>query len=482
MFPQPNQPDQELEREVADALDRMSTEELMAMAASHTPAPTAATGRVTGRILRISAADVFVDVGGKSEGFLSLDEFPADAAPQVGQELTFVAHGIDRDSGMVRLSLRDVLLDANWDSLRAGEVVEGRVTGMNRGGLEIDIHGIRGFIPAGQASLEPMRDISLLLGQKIEVEVTEADRGARRLVLSRRRLQERRREEARAQLRYTLKEGQVRDGVVRRLADFGAFVDLGGMDGLLHISDIGYGRIKHPSEMLKVGDKVTVKVLKFDLVTDRISLGLKQLAEDPWHTITERIKVGDVVQGRVTRLMNFGAFVEVHAGIEGLIPLSEVSYTRRVGHPRELLKEDDAVQAAVLALDPENRKLTLSLKRLGADPWTTVAERYKPNETVSGVVTRAADFGAFIQLEDGVEGMAHISELSDRRVLKVTEAVKIGQVVSARILGVDAEKRRISLSLKSPPVATPQSEAPQPHSHAAPPHKKRARPLRGGLD
>lgn len=481
MLPQPNQPDQELEREVADALDRMSTEELMAMAATHAPAPTASSGRVTGRILRISAADVFVDVGGKSEGYLTLDEFPADAAPQVGQELTFVAHGIDRDSGMVRLSLRDVLLDANWDSLRPGEVVEGRVTGMNRGGLEIDIHGIRGFIPAGQASLEPMRDISLLLGQKVEVEVTDVDRGARRLVVSRRRLQERRREEARAQLRYTLKEGQVREGVVRRLADFGAFVDLGGMDGLLHISDIGYGRIKHPSEVLKVGDKVTVKVLKFDLVTDRVSLGLKQLAEDPWNSISERIKVGDVVEGRVTRLMNFGAFVEVQPGIEGLIPLSECSYTRRVGHPKELLKENDAVQAAVLAVDPANRKLTLSLKRLGADPWTTVAERYHAQETVSGVVTRIADFGAFIQLEEGIEGMAHISELSDQRVQRVGEAVKVGQVVSARILSVDNEKRRISLSLKAPPAA-PAAEVPPALAHAPAPAKKRARPLRGGLD
>jgi small subunit ribosomal protein S1 len=242
---------------------------------------------------------------------------------------------------------------------------------------------------------------------------------------------------------------------------------------------MSYARLRHPSELLKVGDEIEVRVLKVDFVKDRVSLGLKQLSPDPWTLVDSNYHVGDTVEGRVTKLMNFGAFVQLAEGIEGLIPISEMSWTQRVHHPRDVLKEGDAVRVAILAVDAAKHKVSLSLKALGEDPWKGVAERYQPEQKTTGVVTRITNFGAFVQLEDGIEGLVHISELSDRRVRSVSDVVEVGKVVEARILNVDAEQRRISLSLKDT-NALAAGEAL--HVEAAPPPKKdRKRPLRGGL-
>jgi small subunit ribosomal protein S1 len=477
--------DAQLNREVADQVGDLTPQDLERHMAASTPHVTRADGkgRIVGRVLTINGPDVFVDIGSKAEGVIPLDEFEPDEPPHPGQVLSLVPQGFDRESGLMRLSLREAKVQADLETLRVGDVVKGRVTGSNIGGLELRVHGLRGFMPMSQVDLVRHDDFAVFMGHWLECEVTEIDRRGKKVVLSRRRVLERQREEDRQQLRFQLAEGQIRKGVVRRLADFGAFVDLGGIDGLLHISDMSYSRLNHPSDVLKEGDEIEVKILKMDLVKDRISLGTKQLAADPWTLVAGKFHVGDTLDGRVTRLLDFGAFVELEPGIEGLIPLGEMSWTQRIHHPRELLNPGDMVRVAVLAFSDEKRKISLSLKALAADPWNNVTERYLPEAVVSGAVTRLTEFGAFVQLEDGVEGLLHISQLSEQRIRSVKDVVDVGQVLKVRILAVDPAQRRISLSLKGiagetpAPDQTSDTSAPAP----APPKKERKKPLRGGL-
>lgn len=470
--------DAQMKRELAEQLGEVSPEELERMASAE-PRPIGPDekGRITGKVISISGEDVFVDVGAKSEGVAPLSEFEPDEPPEVGQVLEFIPHGFDRESGLMRLSLREAVVEASLDTLRVGDVVKARVTGSNIGGLELRVHGLRGFMPMSQVDLVRHEDFASFIGRWLESEVTEIDRRGKNLVLSRRRVLEREREEERQQLRFQLEEGQVRKGIVRRLTDFGAFVDLGGIDGLLHVSDMSYARVNHPREILKKDQEIDVKVLKVDLVKDRISLGMKQLQTDPWTLVEGKYNVGETIEGKITRLMDFGAFVQLEDGIEGLIPISEMSWTHRVMHPKDVVAVGDAVRVVILAVDAKKRKVSLSLKALGEDPWTGVTDRYPPESTVSGAVTRTTNFGAFVQLEDGVEGLVHISELSHQRVRAVTDVVKVGQVVQVRVLSVDPEQRRIGLSIKTPQEeGTPAAEAAAPK-----PEKKRKRALRGGL-
>ncbi|MGD8452420.1 MAG: S1 RNA-binding domain-containing protein [Phycisphaerae bacterium] len=474
--------DGDLKRQLDDALGGLDQEELERLAHEGPSEPHAdERGRIRGRIASIRGSDVFVDIGGKSEGLLSLDEFEPDQPPTVGQVLDLVPHGFDQQLGLMRLSLREVKLQVDVESVRVGDVVKGRVTGSNIGGLELRVQGARGFMPMSQVDLVRHEDFGAFIGRWLEAEVTEVDRRGRRLVLSRRRVLEREREEERQQLRYQLAEGQVRPGKVVRIVDFGAFVDLGGIEGLLHISDMSWGRLRHPSEAVKIGEEIQVQVLKIDLVKDRISLGMKQMSADPWTLVPTNYSTGQTIDARVLKLANFGAFVELEPGVEGLIPISEMSWTQHIRHPKDILKEGDSVRVSILALDPENRKLTLSLKALEQDPWTSVTERYTPDSVVSGAVMRTTKFGAFVQLEEGVEGLVHISQLSHQHVRNVEDVVKPGQVVQVRVLSVDAEQRRISLSMKAA-VEAPPSEASAESGHAPPPpEKRRKKPLRGGL-
>ncbi|MEW6250419.1 MAG: S1 RNA-binding domain-containing protein [Planctomycetota bacterium] len=475
----------ELNREIAAQVGDLMAQDLdrrMAAAVPHTPEADAR-GRIAGRVITITGQDVFVDIGAKSEGVLPLDEFPPDEPPQVGQVYELVPQGFDRDSGLMRLSLREAKVQADLSSLQVGDVVKGRVTGSNIGGLELRVQGLRGFMPMSQVDLVRHDDFAHFMGHWFEAEVTEIDRRGKRLVLSRRRVLERERAEERQQLRFQLAEGQVRKGVVRRLADFGAFVDIGGIDGLLHVSDMSWSRVNHPGDMLKEGAEIEVKVLKVDLVKDRVSLGLKQLSADPWSLVEGRYRVGDTLDGKVTKLMDFGAFVELEPGVEGLIPISELSWTQRIHHPKDVLTVGDNVRVAVLNVSAEKRKLSLSLKALGQDPWQGITERYQPEAVVSGRIVRTTNFGAFVQLEEGVEGLVHISQLSEQRVRAVQDVAEIGKVVQVRVLSVDPAQRRISLSMKGisgPEAGAPVAESPQPA--AAPPRKKeRKKPLRGGL-
>ncbi len=474
-----NPDDAQLKRELEQAIGAFGPGELERLADASAGAPTAdEKGRIHGRIIKIDGPDVYVDIGAKCEGVIPLDEFEPDEPPVVGGELTLLPHGFDSESGLMRLTLRSAHPDADLDDLRVGDVVKGRVTGSNIGGLELRVHGARGFMPMSQVDLMRQEDFAPYMGRWLECEITEIDRRGKNLVLSRRRVLEREREEERQQLRFQLSEGQVRKGIVRRLADFGAFVDLGGIDGLLHVSDMSYARVNHPKEIVKEGDEIEVKVLKVDLVKDRISLGLKQLSPDPWEAVAGKYQSGNTVDGRVTKLMNFGAFVEVEPGVEGLIPISEISWTQRVTHPEQVLHVGDSVRVAVLSSDPAKRKISLSLKALAEDPWINVTERYQPDAIVSGAVTRITTFGAFVQLEEGIEGLVHISQLSDHRVRSVNDVVEVGQVVQVRVLSVDSEQRRVSLSIKG---AAAQSEAEAEVAPEAAPAKKRKRPLRGGL-
>lgn len=472
----------ELKLELDRELGELSPEDLNLMDAVQPSDPKPdEKGRIPGRIVDIRGSDVFVDIGGKSEAFLKIDEFAEDQPPESGQRHTFMMQDIDSETGLVRLSLREVKLEADFETLQVGDVIEARVTGVNLGGLELLVKTARAFMPRSHVDLERVEDFTPFIGRKIECQITEIDRKGRSLVVSRRKILERRREEMRQELKYSLAEGQTRKGIVRRLTDFGAFVDIGGIDGLVHISDMSYGRIKHAGDVVKVGDEVEVQVLKIDLVKDRISLGMKQLTADPWNVVEGNYRVGQTVDGRVVKLMDFGAFVELEAGVEGLIPISEMSWTQRIRHPKELLSEGDPVRVAVLAVDIEKRRITLSLKALGQDPWIGIEERYKADVIVSGAVTRLTGFGAFIQLEEGVEGLLHVSEMSERRVHKPDSVVKEGDVVKVRVKSVDIGQRRISLSLRQL-GGEEETKSPGGSETPAPSPKKRKKQLKGGLD
>ena len=345
----------ELKMELDRELGELSPEDLNLLDFSQPAQPKAdEKGRIPGRIIEVRGSDVFVDIGGKSEAYLKIDEFAEDAPPEPGQLHTFMTQGIDRESGMTRLSLREAKLEADFESLQVGDVIEARVTGLNLGGLELMAKNTRAFMPKSHVDLERIEDFAPYIGRKLECQITEIDRKGKSLVVSRRKILDRQREEMRQELKYSLAEGQTRLGVVRRLADFGAFVDIGGVDGLVHISDMSYGRLKHPSEVLKVGDEVEVQVLKIDLVKDRISLGMKQLASDPWNVVEANYQVGSTVEGRAVKLMDFGVFVEVEPGIEGLIPVSEMSWTKRIHHPKEVITEGESLRVSVLAVDRKN--------------------------------------------------------------------------------------------------------------------------------
>ena len=468
----------ELDQVVGD----LSADDLAAFNAAPPPSEPQADekGRLRGQILSVRDDDVIVDIGGKSEGFISASEF--DTPPEVGQVHLFMLQGRDPESGMTRLSLKAARTDAKLDTIKVGDIIEGRVTGTNIGGLELQVGGgLRAFLPKSQVELERIEDFAPYVNQKIECEVTEVDRKGKNLVVSRRKILLREREAARAALRDELAEGQLRQGIVRRLAEFGAFVDIGGVDGLLHVSDMSWGRVNKPGDVVKVGQEVEVKVLKIDRERDRISLGMKQLSPDPWNIAEGNYRVGETVEGRVIKLMDFGAFVELEPGIEGLIPVSEMSWTQRVRHPKDVLNDGDMVRVSVLAFDPNKRKITLSLRAMGADPWKDVAERFPVDGVVKGRVARLETYGAFIDIGDGVEGLAHISELSNERVRSVGDVLEVGQIVDVRIKSVDPEQRRVSLSLK---MKAAEASAEDLSAHAASSGaaaKKRKKPLKGGL-
>lgn len=476
--PQVSSAEVDVDREVAAAMDGMNIADLCAGSASGGSDDAVAVGTlVKGRVANVASADILIDLGGKMLGVVPRLEFAQ--CPQVGQEIELIVDGHDPRGGLLNLSWKKAAAAAMWRDMQVGQVLEGRVSGMNKGGLEVDVHGVRGFIPASQVDTHFLKDISELIGQDVRVEVSKFDRAAGNLVLSRRKVLEREATERREKYISELAEGATVRGTVRSLTDYGAFIELQpGVDGLLHVSDMSWGRVAKPADYLTVGQELELRVLKINRETGKISLGLKQIKANPWEHVAERYAAQQRLKARVARLADFGAFVELEEGVDGLIPLGEMSWTRRLRHPSEVVKEGDVVDVLVLNVDAAKHRITLGLKQTEPNPWDGLVERYPPNEFRPGKVKRITEFGAFVELEPGIEGLLHISEISEQRIRAVSDKLKVDQEVQVRVLKVDLEQRRVSLSMKSPASAAPEPAA----SAERPAPKKPSKPRRGGLE
>ena len=409
---------------------------------------------VDGTIKVVKGNDVFIDIGYKSEGRVDLSEFsdPADAKP--GEKIQVLVRELENDkTGMVTLSKKAADIQIRWEKVLAqyteGCVVSGTIQSQVHGGLLVDIDGVEAFLPGSQVDVSPVRDLTTYIGQTYEFKVIKISNERKNIIVSRRELIEGTMAEKRAELLASLQKGEVRKGRVKNITDFGAFIDLDGIDGLLHITDMSWGRIKHPSEMLKVGQELEVMVLDVDREKERISLGLKQTTENPWSTIVEKFPVGSRVKGKVVNLTTYGAFVEIAPGIEGLVHISEFSWTKRVARPSDMLNIGDEVLVSVLQVDAENQKIALGIRQTQENPWDTVQDRYPVGSRVKGKVRNFTNYGAFIELEEGIDGMIHISDMSwTRKINRPSECLNKGDEVEAVVESVDPKEQRISLSLK----------------------------------
>jgi len=409
-----------------------------------------------GRVVKLHEKDVIVDFGYKSEGLVPIEQFIQPDGKVHIRSGDVIDVMVDRQGiqpeGYILLSHEKASRLRSWDNLekahRDGLVVSGRVTGRIKGGLSVDV-GVPAFMPGSQIDVRPTHNLDSFLDQDIPVKIVKLNRRRGNVVVSRKMAVEEEQSVRKSAALQVLEEGGVVSGVVKNLTEYGAFIDLGGIDGLLHVSDMSYGRVNHPSEIVTAGDEITVKILKFDKDKERISLGIKQLVPDPWETIGERYPGGVRVIGRVVSVTDYGAFVELEPGVEGLIHISEMTWSRRMKHPAKVVKVGDQVESVVLDVKPRDRRVSLGIKQLEADPWTTVAERYAIGSVVEGRVRKLTDFGAFIEIEEGIDGLVHISDLSwTKRVKHPSEVVKKGQLVQAVILNIDAPNRRLSLGVK----------------------------------
>jgi small subunit ribosomal protein S1 len=419
-------------------------------------APPAEGEILLGHVLTVKEREVIVDFGYKSEGIVSIEEFrQPDGTISVkrGDNVdVMVDRGAPPIEGYMVLSHTKAARLRHWDTLekahRDNLLVSGHVTGRTKGGLEVDV-GVPAFMPGSQIDVRPLHNADALIGQDIPVRIVKINRRRGNVVVSRKSALEEELNERKSVTLAALSEGAIVEGVVKNLTDYGAFVDLGGIDGLLHVSDISHGRIAHPSEVLTPGDQVTVKVLKFDRERERISLGMKQVIPDPWQTAVERYPQGYRIVGRVVSVTDYGAFVEIEPGVEGLIHISEMTWSRRMKHPAKLVKVGDQVEAVVLEVKPSAHRISLGIKQLEPDPWTTIADRYSVGSVVEGRVRKLTEFGCFIEIEEGIDGLVHVSDLSwTKKVKQPSEVVKKGQMTKAVILQIDPANRRLSLGIK----------------------------------
>jgi small subunit ribosomal protein S1 len=418
-------------------------------------APPAADEVLQGTILSLTAKDVIVDFGYKSEGIVPIEQFQGpggDVTVRPGDVVDVMIDHSEQVEGYVLLSHTRAARLRVWDNLEKAYdeqlVVSGRVLGRVKGGLEVDV-GVTAFMPGSQADSRPLRNLDSLVGQDVPVKIVKLNRRRGNVVVSRKLAVDEEIHERKSATLDHIQEGAVISGVVKNLAEYGAFVDLGGIDGLLHVTDVSWGRIGHPSEVLHPGDEITVKVLKFDRAKERVSLGMKQLEPDPWESVVERYPVNSRVLGRVVNVTDYGAFVEIEPGIEGLIHISEMTWSRRMKHPSKVVKPNDQVEAVVLEVHPKERRISLGLKQLEPNPWTTIDTRYSVGSVVEGRVRNMTDFGAFIEIEDGIDGLVHVSDLSwTKRVKHPSEVLKKGQTIQAVILAIDSVAHRLSLGVK----------------------------------
>jgi small subunit ribosomal protein S1 len=406
---------------------------------------------LTGHIVSIGERDVIVDIGLKSEGIVPRDQLAAEIQPGDALEVVIDRPGTSPE-GFLFLSHEKVRRLRHWDTLEQamneGFLVSGHVMAKVKGGLQVDV-GVRAFMPASQVDLRPNTGLDSFVGQDIPVRILKLNRRKGNVVVSRRMAIEEEVTAKRSQALENIFEGAVLEGTIKNLTEYGAFVDLGGIDGLLHISDMSYGRVHHPSDVIASGQTVTVKVLRFDRDKGRISLGMKQLFADPWDTAVERYPIGATVSGRAVSVTDYGAFIEIEPGVEGLIHISEMTWSRRMRHPSKVVKTGDLVHAVVLDIRPADKRISLGLKQMEADPWTTLGERYSMGSVVEGRVRKLTDFGAFIEIEEGIDGLVHVSDMSwTKHVKHPSEMLKKGQMVQAVILQIDSGHRRLSLGIK----------------------------------
>lgn len=407
---------------------------------------------VKGKVIEIRQKEVLVDIGYKSEGSVSLNEFDLEEPPKEGDEIDVLIEQLEDRDGMVVLSHEHAEFKRNWDKINSicqeGGVIPGKIKQIVKGGLIVNI-GVEAFLPSSQVDVVPPKDLNELLGKTLEFKIVKINQERQNIVLSRRELIEEERSHRRVEMLEKMTPGDVIKGSVKNITDFGAFIDLNGLDGLLHITDMSWGRINHPSEMVKVGEELEVVVLDINKEKERVSLGLKQKSQNPWELIESKYPVGTKVKGQVVNLVSYGAFVELEPGVEGLVHVTELSWTKRITKPSEVLKAREEVEAIVLGVNKDEQKISLGIRQLEDNPWDTVEQKYAPGTKVSGKVRNLTAYGAFVELEDGLDGMIHVSDLSwTRKINHPSEIIKKGEEIEAVVDTVDRENQRISISVK----------------------------------
>ncbi len=407
---------------------------------------------LTGKIIGMAGDDFLVDVELKSEGILNKNEFDDPSLVEIGDSVEVLLEEIEGQGGIVELSKRKADRIRGWERIISekgeGDPVEGKVMRKIKGGLLVDI-GVPVFLPASQVDIRRPADIGIYIGQTVEAQVLKIDTERRNIVISRRKLLEERRSKLREELLTRVSEGDIVPGVVKNIADFGAFVDLGGIDGLLHITDMSWGRVNHPSDMLKIDDKIEVKILNIDHEKQKIALGLKQKDISPWEEIENKYPANTRVNGTVTNIMSYGAFVKLEDGVEGLVHISEMSWTKRINHPSELVSIGEEVEVVVLDIDKHKQEISLGMKQTEVNPWELVAEKYPPGTVVEGKVRNLTSYGAFVEIEPGIDGLLHVSDLSwTKKISHPNELLKKGDPVKCVVLEVDQSKQRVALGVK----------------------------------
>ncbi len=428
----------------------MSNSELEALISSKLP--TFRKGDiVNGTILEIRPQVVLVDIGYKSEGVIPISEFE-DEEIEVGDQIEVLLENLENDEGLVVLSKEKAAHKQNWDKIVAvykdGGLVKGKVKSVVKGGLMVNV-GVEAFLPGSQVDIIPPKDLNEFVGNVYEFKIVKVNDERKNIVLSRREVIEAERSEQRQKFLATVKVGDRVKGLVKNITDFGAFVDLSGMDGLLHITDMSWGRVNHPSELLHIGQELEVLILEVDRDKERVSLGLKQLSDNPWADIELKYPIGSHVKGRVTKLLAYGAFVELEKGVEGLVHVSELSWTKRITRPSDVLSLDQEIEAVVLNISVEEQKISLGVRQLDENPWEAIEARFPVGTVISGAVRNLTPYGAFVALEEGIDGMIHVSDMSwTRKINHPSEVLKKGDVVEARVLNIDKENQRVSLGIK----------------------------------
>ena len=433
----------------ATALENFTAEQAAEMAAHEDRV-------IKGTVLKITPTHVVVDVGFKSEGLVPLAEVQdheGNVKVQPGQEIDVMIEKGETEEGYTKLSHQKAQRLRAWDEIDKAynekSPIKGTVVERIKGGLTVDIMGARAFLPGSQVDLRPVRNLDGMKGQELEVRIIKLNKKRGNIVVSRKQLLDEELSEKRGKTMEQLHEGAILTGSVKNLTDYGAFVDLGGIDGLLHITDMSWGRLTHPRDLVQVGDQIQVKVLKFDKDKQRVSLGFKQLTPDPWLDAAQRYPIGAHVKGRVISITDYGAFIELEQGIEGLVHVSEMTWSKRMKHPSKLLNVNQEVEAVVLNVNPQERRISLGLKQLETNPWETLHEKYPVGSSVEGKVRNLTDFGAFIEIEDGIDGLVHVSNLSwTKRVKHPSEVLKKGDRVKAAVLAIEPDNRRLSLGIK----------------------------------